>query len=285
MPSFVWKCRSHIFEIHDRCLIMGIVNVTPDSFSDGGQFLNKDNAIRQALKLVEEGADILDIGGESSRPGSEPVSIEEELSRVLPVVEVLSKQTKVPLSIDTTKAIVAKACLDAGASIINDITGCRGDSEMMGVIQDYSAGVVVMHMQGTPSTMQINPTYGNVVTEVKDFFEERLATLTKAGISNEQICLDPGLGFGKTLEHNLLLLKYGKEFQKLQRPVLLGISRKGIIGQITGKPRSERVIGSISAVCYGIVQQAVQVVRVHDVAPTREMIQICAAIQQVDRTP
>ena len=193
-----WRIRNRELLLGSRCLVMGIVNVTPDSFSDGGRYLHIDSAIAHGLELERQGADLLDIGGESTRPGSQPISCEEELLRVVPVVTALAQKTHVPISIDTSKAEVARACLEAGAHIVNDVTGLGGDPRMVGVVRDFGAGAIVMHMQGTPATMQIAPHYGNVTSDLFRFFAERLQSLAAAGIAPEAIALDPGIGFGKT---------------------------------------------------------------------------------------
>lgn len=277
----LWRCRDRVLSTAERCLIMGIVNVTPDSFSDGGQFYDTTAAVEHALQLAADGADILDVGGESSRPGAEPVSEAEELRRVVPVVAALARRTTLPISVDTTKAEVAKQCLDAGAIIINDISGLLFDARMPQVVRDSGCGAAVMHMQGTPATMSLNPHYTDVVAEVGDFFHERLRTLTDFGIHSEQLAFDPGIGFGKNLEHNLLLIKHADRFLDLGRPLLLGVSRKGFIGQITDRPRHERAVGSVAVVAYGIAHKTVHIVRVHDVAATRDLVRIMAAIHSV----
>jgi dihydropteroate synthase len=258
---------------------MGIVNVTPDSFSDGGQFLPADSAIAHGLELVRQGADLLDIGGESTRPGSEPISLDEELRRVLPVVTALAQQ-KVPLSIDTSKAEVARTCLQAGAHIVNDVTGLTGDSPMADVVRDFGAGVIVMHMQGTPATMQIAPHYDDVVVEVAQYLAERVQSLTAHGIAAEAIMLDPGIGFGKTLEHNKALLSRLSHLSALGRPLCLGVSRKGFIGTILNRPLEQRIAGSLAAAAFALAQDAVQVLRVHDVAATRDLVVMWEALGQ-----
>jgi dihydropteroate synthase len=280
MKPSIWLCGTHRLEIGARALVMGIVNVTPDSFSDGGRFLSRDAALAHARQLIAEGADILDIGGESSRPGSDPVPVEEELNRVLPVVEALSRESDLPISVDTTKSEVARQCLQAGAAIINDITGLQGDPEMPGVIRETGAGVIVMHMQGEPKTMQRSPVYADVVAEVGEFFAERIDTLTRLGIAREQLTLDPGIGFGKTSEHNLQLLARLAEFQRFERPVCLGVSRKRFIGEILGREVTERQIGSVAVACDAIAHGAAQILRVHDVAPTRDAALIGEALAQ-----
>jgi dihydropteroate synthase len=263
---------------------MGIVNVTPDSFSDGGQFAaDADAAVAHALHLVEQGADILDIGGESTRPGAQPVSLEEELHRVIPVVRELAGRTSTPLSIDTSKAEVAHQALAAGAHIINDVTALSGDADMPAVVREFGAGVVLMHMQGTPQTMQLNPTYTDVVAEVAAFLQTRLQTLADAGIAAEQAALDPGFGFGKKTQHNLDLLARLQEFQRLGRPVCLGVSRKGVFGKVLGRPLEQRLAGSLAAACYALAHNAAQIIRVHDVAETRDAVLLFEALQNRDR--
>ncbi len=274
----LWSFRNHQVQIGPRPLVMGIVNVTPDSFSDGGRFLATDAAIEHALKLVAEGADILDIGGESSRPGATAVSAEEELARVLPVIRGLAAKTSVPISVDTTKAEVARQALEAGAAIINDISAGLGDPEMLNVVRDAKAGFVLMHMQGTPQTMQQNPTYADVVREVRRFLRGRLDACVTAGISEECIVLDPGIGFGKSHEHNLALLRHLEALAPLDRPVLLGISRKGILKQITGRERHERLAGSLAVACYCVARGTAQILRVHDVAETADAAKVIGAI-------
>lgn len=281
MPApLVWQCRTHRFEIGPRPLVMGIVNVTPDSFSDGGRYLDPAAAVEHGLKLASEGADILDVGGESTRPGSEPVPAEEEIRRVLPVVRELAKRTPVPISVDTMKAAVARACLDAGAIIVNDVAGLRGDPDMPAACAAAGAGVVVMHMQGTPATMQADPRYDDVVREVGDFFAERLRTLADAGIPPERVALDPGIGFGKTMAHNLTLLANLREYQRFARPVVLGVSRKGVIGTLVGRDRMERMPGSLAVACFAVAANSAQVVRVHDVAAHRDAVVLWEAITQ-----
>jgi dihydropteroate synthase len=278
--THTWSLPDRSLSLGTRPLIMGIVNVTPDSFSDGGQFLDPKQAVAHALQLIEQGADILDIGGESTRPGSSPVSVEEELRRVAPVIEALAPQIAVPLSIDTSKAEVARHCLQAGAAIVNDVTSLTGDPDMVQVVRDTKAGVILMHMQGNPRTMQINPHYDDVVDDISRYFRQRLQELEGAGIAPAQIVLDPGLGFGKTHEHNLELLARLDEFQQFGLPVCLGVSRKGFIGQVIHRPRDQRVIGSVAIVCRAMVTGAAQIVRVHDVAETRDAVLMLEAIEQ-----
>jgi dihydropteroate synthase len=283
MPPLVWRCRRHTFAIARRPLLMGIVNVTPDSFSDGGHFADPSAAVAHALRLAADGADILDVGGESTRPGSEPIPADEELRRVVPVVAELAKRTHLPISVDTTKAEVARRCLDAGAAIVNDITGLRGDPDMPAVVAASGAGVVVMHMQGAPATMQANPHYADVVREVGEFFEERLHALAAAGIPAEAVCLDPGIGFGKLLDHNLDLLANLGAFAPLGRPFCLGVSRKGFVGKLCGREVADRMPGSLAVACFAAARGDAHVLRVHDVGPTRDAAVLLDAIDRYRR--
>ena len=251
--------------------LMGIVNVTPDSFSDGGQFAAADAAVEHALRLVEEGADILDIGGESTRPGATSVEFNEELARVIPVVQELARRTEVPLSIDTTKAEVARQAIDQGAQIVNDISGLRFDPEMIPVCQATRAGIVCMHILGTPQTMQDNPQYANVVLEISDYFSERLEILEQAGIERSRVVLDPGVGFGKTARHNLEILSHIKRFRNLGRPVLIGHSRKRFLKSLLGRPVEERSSGTIG-VSVALAMQQTDILRVHEVRSVRDAL-------------
>jgi dihydropteroate synthase len=251
---------------------MGIVNVTPDSFSDGGQFFDPQAAINHGLDLVAKGADMLDVGGESSRPGATPVTEQVELERVLPVVQKLVSACQVPISVDTTKAAVARACLEAGAEIVNDITALTGDPLMADVVRAARAGVILMHMQGTPATMQSEPHYDDVCKDIGFFFEERLRHLANLGIGREQTVLDPGIGFGKTREHNLQLVARLEEFLQLGRPICLGVSRKGFLGRLLERPLEQRLAGSIAAALHAQSRGAVHLIRVHDVAETRDAV-------------
>lgn len=277
-----WHLRDSVLEIDRRPLVMGVVNVTPDSFSDGGLFPTTSAAVDYGLTLVAEGADILDVGGESSRPGASPVSEGHELDRVLPVVAELAKWVSVPISVDTTKAVVARRCLEVGAAIVNDVSGFR-DPAVIAAAAEHRAGVVVMHMQGSPGTMQVNPRYTDVLREMGAFFEERLTTLTNAGIPAEAVCLDPGIGFGKTLEHNLDLLANLGAFRRFGRPVCLGVSRKGFIGAICGRSVEDRLPGSLAVASFAAARGDAQVLRVHDVAPTRDAVLLLDAIDRYRR--
>ncbi len=275
----MWHLPDRVLEFAHGPLVMGIVNVTPDSFSDGGQFHSLEAAVAHGLELVRQGADLLDIGGESTRPGSAPVPLEEELRRVLPVVTALVAQTTVPISVDTSKAEVARQCLQIGARIVNDVTALRGDAGMVEVVRAQRAGVILMHMQGTPTTMQVNPHYDDVVGDIGRFFEERLQSLAAAGIAREQVVLDPGIGFGKTLDHNLEILARLAEFQRLGRPVCLGVSRKGFISRVLGgRPVARRLAGSLAVLSFALGREAVQVVRVHDVEESKDVVTMFKAL-------
>jgi len=256
---------------------MGIVNATPDSFSDGGSFLEPAAAVDRALLLVGEGAQIIDIGGESTRPGAQPVAIDEELRRVIPVVELLARQSDVLISIDTTKSLVARAALDAGAHIVNDISGLMFDSEMPHVCAATGAGVICMHIRGTPQTMQDDPHYENVVEDVRGFLESRLIELEQMGISRRQVVTDPGIGFGKTAEHNLELLGNIGRFRSLGRPVCIGHSRKRFLNKLLGRPVDERLFATVG-VAVAVALQGAAIVRVHDVAATHDAILACRAV-------
>lgn len=276
-----WQLRSRLLEFGRQPLLMGIINVTPDSFSDGGKFLAPSSAVDQALRLVEEGADLLDIGGESTRPYSDPVSAYEELGRIVPVFESLANRVQVPLSIDTSKAVVAKAAIEAGAEIINDVTALTGDPDMLGVAVDSGAGVCAMHMQGNPQTMQDNPRYDNVVEEVRGYLQNRLDALKLAGIGAERICLDPGIGFGKTHLHNLKLLAHCGKLHELGCPLLVGPSRKGFLGKLLGDKQADRTFATVGAAT-SLARQAVQIIRVHEVRPVREALLAFTATGGVD---
>ena len=266
-----WQLRTRRLELPRRPLLMGIVNVTPDSFSDGGLFASTSAAIEQALRLAEQGADILDIGGESTRPYSEAVSAEEELRRVIPVIAAIARQSRTPISIDTSKAVVAAEAIRAGAEIINDVTALGGDPAMLAVARESSAGVCVMHMQGTPQTMQDNPSYGDVVAEVLEYLRRRRQELIAAGIDEARIALDPGIGFGKTHEHNITLMAHCYRFHELGSPLLVGHSRKGFIGKVIGDKQADRTPGTIGG-ALSLAAQGVQIIRVHDIAPVRQAL-------------
>jgi dihydropteroate synthase len=274
----IFRARQFTFRFPRPVLLMGIVNVTPDSFSDGGQHLDPAAAIEHALDLIREGADIIDVGGESTRPQAAPVSETEELRRVLPVIEALAGQVKIPLSIDTMKPSVARAALRAGASIVNDVAAHRDDADMWRAVAEAGAGYVAMHMLGTPQTMQAAPTYRDVVNEVGEFFAERLDQLEEAGVRAEQVVLDVGIGFGKTAEHNLQLLAQLHDLTRLHRPLLLGVSRKSFIPKVSGDPDdADRLAGSLACACWG-VHNGMNIVRTHDVTATRQALRLTEAI-------
>lgn len=258
---------------------MGILNVTPDSFSDGGRFLNTEAAVAHGLRMVTEGADLLDIGGESTRPGATPVTEAEELQRVVPVIRALAGQVRVPLSVDTMKPAVARAALEAGASIVNDVAANRTSPEMWGVVAATGAGYVAMHMQGTPQTMQLAPCYTDVIREVREFFAERLDRLESVGIRPEQVALDPGIGFGKTPEQNLDLLARLAELRTRARPLLVGISRKSFIGKLLGLEPHERVAAGLAGTVWAAGEGA-HIFRTHDVAATVQALRMREALAE-----
>jgi len=259
---------------------MGILNVTPDSFTDGGIFFQRDSAIEHGLGMVENGADIIDIGGESTRPGSDPVGYEEEIRRTIPVIEELSKRVNVPISIDTYKADVAKRALDAGASMVNDISGLRFDPEMAGVVAEHKVPVVLMHIKGTPKNMQVNPEYEALIPEILDYLRVGIRLAVDAGVGEDMIIIDPGIGFGKTFEHNLRILKNLHEFTLLEKPLLIGPSRKAFIGKILGNaPVSERMEGTAAAVAISIMNGA-NIVRVHNVKEMVKVVKVADAIKR-----
>lgn len=262
----------------DRPLIMGVVNVTPDSFSDGGRYFNPVHALDHARRLIEEGADILDIGGESSRPGSQPVDLDEELRRVMPVLERLAS-LPVPVSVDTCKPEVMRRAVDAGAAMINDINALRAP-DALDALAGTSSAVCLMHMRGEPRTMQQDPQYQDVVAEVSAYLAERVQAATQAGIARDRIVVDPGFGFGKTAEHNLTLLRELRRFETLDLPLLVGLSRKAVLGKITGRSAPERDPASAAAALLA-VQRGATIVRVHDVEATRDALQVLNAVENL----
>ena len=274
-----WRIGSRTLDLTHRGLVMGIVNVTPDSFSDGGRFADPGRAVEHALAMVADGADILDIGGESTRPGAEPVGEAEELRRVLPVIRALRSQSQVLISIDTMKASVARAALDAGADIINDVTGLRGDAAMVRLAAERDCGLVAMHMIGDPQTMQTAPHYDDVVAEVRSYLNERLRRLTASGIAPERIALDPGFGFGKTLEHNLSLLRHLPQLAIGDRPLLIGVSRKSMIGKVLhSTDMADRHWPTIALTAYAR-EHGARILRVHDVKPNAHALRMIEAIR------
>jgi dihydropteroate synthase len=256
--------------------VMGIVNVTPDSFSDGGKYSSVERAVEHALQLIAEGADILDIGGESTRPGAAPVGLDEELRRVIPVIEALSKVTTVPLSTDTYKPEVMRAAIQAGADIVNDICALREDGALE-IVANSNAGVCLMHMQGIPQTMQINPQYTDVVSEVKQFLADRVEACLTHGIASERITLDPGFGFGKTTAHNVALIQHLDSFVELGFPLLVGLSRKSVLGRIAGGDEQQRLHAGLAASVISVMKGA-KIVRVHDVKATVDALKVVAAV-------
>jgi dihydropteroate synthase len=274
----ILRARQFEYRFPRPALVMGVLNVTPDSFSDGGRYGDVERAVDHALRMVEEGADWIDVGGESTRPGAGAVSEEEELRRVIPVIGRLRERTGVPLSIDTQKAGVARAALAEGASIVNDIAANREDAAMWEVVAEAQAGYVVMHMQGTPRSMQDQPMYGDVVAEVDEFFHERLRRLEGAGVALERVILDVGIGFGKSLRHNLQLLAAGGSFKKRQRPRLLGVSRKSFIGNLLGVPVERRLPASLACACWSVGSGGAEIIRAHDVAETVQALRMVEAI-------
>lgn len=270
-------------DLSNRPLILGIVNVTPDSFSDGGRFFEPNRAVDQALRLVEEGADGVDIGGESTRPGATPVPEDDERRRVIPVIQALADRVAVPISIDTRKPAVAREALNAGASVINDVTGFR-DPAMVDLAAETDATCVVMHMRGTPETMNDLAHYRDVVGEMMDYFAQRLETLRAAGIEATRVALDPGIGFAKKRRHNLAILKRLGEFASLGRPILLGTSRKRLLGEVTGRGELDRLAGTLATTVTGYLKGA-RIFRVHDVAPARDALAMAAAIESADPAP
>ena len=276
-----WKLRTQTLAITQTPLIMGILNVTPDSFSDGGSYLTAQDAIDHGLRLAAEGADIIDIGGESTRPYSQSVSAQQEIERVVQVVRGIADQSDVPVSIDTSKSAVAIAAIEAGAQIINDVTGLTGDSDMLQVAAESGVGVCAMHMQGTPATMQDNPRYTNVVAEVLAYLQQRKACLLDAGIPLEKTCLDPGIGFGKTHQHNLELLAGCEAFLELGCPILIGHSRKGFIGKLLNDKDADRDSGTL-AISLLMAQKKMHVLRLHQIAPTVAALKVLAGITSQD---
>jgi len=260
--------------------IMGILNITPDSFSDGGIHFDASHAVDHALRMIDDGADLIDIGGESTRPGSEPVSLDEELRRTLPVIEALAGKISAPISIDTYKSPVAIRALEAGASMVNDISGMRFDPEMPKVISRFSVPVVIMHIKGTPKNMQVNPTYEALIPEIMDYFRSSIRFAVKAGIPEDMIILDPGIGFGKTFEHNLEIMNNLDTFSALEKPLLIGPSRKAFLGKILGGlPPQERLEGTAASVAISIIKGA-HIVRVHDVREMARVAKVADAIKQ-----
>ncbi|TDT69752.1 dihydropteroate synthase [Hypnocyclicus thermotrophus] len=266
-------------DFFENTKIMGILNVTPDSFSDGGKYNNIDKALIRVEEMIKEGADIIDVGAESSRPGAKVVPLQEELDRVIPIVSRIKKEFDVILSIDTYKSEVAKECLKYNVDIINDITGFR-DEKMLEVVKEYECYLIAMHMQGTPQTMQNNPTYNNIINDIKDEFKTLLLKLDKYSIEKNRLILDPGIGFGKTIEHNLEILKYLNKFKEFELPILIGASRKSFIGKILDVETDDRLEGSLAVAALS-VQNGANILRVHDVKETKRVAKMIDAIMKV----
>jgi dihydropteroate synthase len=284
VKPLTWNCQETVLQAGRIPLLMGILNVTPDSFSDGGEHNTVDAAVRQGLQLVADGADIIDIGGESTRPGADSVDAAEELRRTIPVIEQLAAQINVPISIDTTKAVVAKQAVAAGAKIINDISGLTFDECMLDVCRDTAAGICVMHILGTPQSMQQDPVYTNVVGEVTEFLQRCLDRCDEAGIPLERLCVDPGIGFGKTADHNLQLLQSISQMkQSLERPILIGHSRKRFLSKLLGRPVEERLSGTVG-VSIALAQHNTDILRIHDVAAVRDALLAWRAVNSVSNS-
>lgn len=274
----IWRGKSFTLDLTKRAAVMGVLNVTDDSFSDGGRFLCPSDAVAHALAMLDEGAEILDVGGESTRPGADPVPVEEELRRTIPVIRAIAEARPCVISIDTSKAAVAREAIRAGAAIINDVTGLRGDPRMLGVACETGAALVVMHMQGNPKTMQAAPEYTDVVAEIRAFFEERFAALTAAGIAPEAILWDPGIGFGKTLDHNLALLRALPDLAVGRRPVGVGVSRKSFIGKLLGSDAIEDREWPTVALSAYLRELGTRLVRVHAVRPNVHAVRMAESI-------
>ncbi len=278
-PVYTLQCGSRRLELGRRTLVMGVLNVTPDSFADGGRFFDRDRAIEHGLAMAREGADIIDVGGESTRPFSEPVSADEEMERVLPVIEALAGEVDVPVSIDTTKAEVARAALAAGAGMLNDVSALRFDPDMAGVAAESGAPLIVMHMKGTPGDMQEDPRYEDLIGEIRAFLEEVVRAAVQAGVRREQILIDPGIGFGKTFDHNLQLIRDLDRLSVVGRPLVLGCSRKAFVGHILGKEADDRDPGTMAAAAAGVLNGA-HVVRVHNVAMAVDAVRMVDAVKR-----
>ncbi len=277
-----WTCRDRRIEWGERTLVMGVLNVTPDSFYDGGVYADPHRAVAHASEMIEDGAALIDVGGESSRPGADPVPAEEEMARVVPVVAALRAETHALISVDTTKAVVARAALEAGAHIVNDISALRFDPDMASVVRDYGAGLILMHMQGTPRTMQASPTYADVVREVGDFLKERAAAAEAAGIDRACIALDPGIGFGKTFDHNWALLAGLPTLARFAYPLLVGVSRKRFLGALCDREVDGRLPASLAALTVA-VRAGASIIRVHDVKESCDAARVADRISDEER--
>jgi dihydropteroate synthase len=276
-PSQTIRCKKKVLHLHERTHLMGIVNVTPDSFSDGGLYIDADKAISQGIELASQGADIIDIGGESTRPGSDPLPLDEELRRVIPVIEGLSAKIDIPISIDTYKSAVAKKAIEAGAEMINDISGLKFDPKMAHVAAKHDVPVVLMHIKGTPKVMQLDVHYDCLLTEIMEYLEEGIEIAEEAGIDAGQIIIDPGIGFGKSAEDNLKIIRHLAELRSLGKPILLGPSRKSFIGKVLNAPVDQREEGTLASISAAIMNGA-NILRVHDVGPAKKAAQMVDAI-------
>ncbi len=281
MDATRWKVGGNVIDLTNRALLMGVLNVTPDSFSDGGEFFATEAAVKHGIVMAQNGADIIDVGGESTRPGATPVPSNDEMERVLPVIERLAQAVSIPLSIDTSKALVARAALEQGAAIINDVTGGRGDSEMFALVAEKQVALIIMHMQGTPETMQLAPAYDDVVSEVADFFRQRYEVAVRSGIDPMCIAFDPGIGFGKTVAHNLELLANLARLQVGNRPLVVGVSRKSFLGKISGRP-GDRESATVAMTSL-LRERGAHVLRVHDVAANANALRATEALMAVTR--
>ena len=280
MRGRLWKIGDRLFDLSRQGLIMGVLNITPDSFSDGGNFFDSKNAVEHGLRMAAEGAHIVDVGGQSTRPGAEAVTVEEELRRVIPVIEELRRGSEAMISIDTSKAEVARAAIRAGASIVNDVTGGRGDGEMMPLIAETKSAFIIMHMQGTPQTMQIAPQYTNVVSEISDFFRQQYARALVYTIDTMAIAFDPGIGFGKTLEHNLELLAQLERLRVCDRPIVIGVSRKSFLGKLINSGQMSDRLAPAVALTSLLRARGADVLRVHDVKENAHALNVTEAILQ-----
>ncbi len=277
--EFTLSWLDHVLDLDLKTCVMGVLNVTPDSFSDGGQYLESNTAIERGITMAREGADIIDVGGESTRPYSRKITVSEELDRIVPVIEGLRKELAIPISIDTCKGEVAQEALKAGASMINDISALRLDPDMASIAAEAGVPVILMHMKGMPENMQKNPTYGDLIPEIFDFLEDAIDRSVSAGIKRNLIIVDPGIGFGKTFDHNLKIIKELSRFEALERPVLLGTSNKAFIGHILGKEVYERDTGTMATIAYGVINGA-NIVRVHNVRRAVETVRMIEAIRR-----
>jgi len=275
------RCRNRTLPLGERTLLMGVLNVTPDSFSDGGRYFDQDKAIAHGMRMVEEGADLIDVGGESTRPGSKPLALEEELKRIIPVIETLAGKVDVPISIDTYKSAVASRAIDVGAQIINDISGLHFDPAVAKVAAKQDTPLVLMHIRGTPETMQKEVHYPSLLSEILQSLRESIQKAESYGVDPDQIIIDPGIGFGKNLEHNLLIIKHLSEFRVLGKPILLGTSRKSFIGKILNAEVDQRLEGTLSTIAIGVLNGA-HIIRCHDVLPARKVIAVADAIRKVE---